>query len=89
MAPQLFDLAIGNISGPIDAGRTGVVAKILNKQEPSADEIAKNIDKTRDELLDQRRGESFNVFLSSIMDDYKKHNRIQTLRQKPQGIPGT
>jgi peptidyl-prolyl cis-trans isomerase D len=88
MAPQLFDLAVGNISGPIDAGRTGVVAKILDKQEPSADEIAKNIDKTRDELLDQRRGEAFNVFLSSIMDDYKKHNRIQTLKQKPQGVPG-
>src|SRR5579863_3478376 len=51
VAPQLFDLAIGNISGPISAGRTGVVAKIVEKQEPTADEIAKNLDQTRDQLL--------------------------------------
>ena len=55
VAPQLFDLSVGNISGPINAQRTGVVAKITDKQEPSADEIAKNFDQTRDQLLDQRR----------------------------------
>ena len=54
VAPQLFDLAPGNISGPINAGRTGVVAKILDKQEPSADDITKNFDQARDQLLDQR-----------------------------------
>jgi len=31
-------MSVGAISGPIDAGRTGVVAKILLKQEPTADE---------------------------------------------------
>ena len=40
VAPQLFDLSVGAISGPISAERTGVVAKIVDKQEPSADEIA-------------------------------------------------
>jgi peptidyl-prolyl cis-trans isomerase D len=89
VAPQLFDLAVGNISGPINAGRTGVVVKILDKQEPSADEIAKNLDQTKDQLLEQRRGQAFNVFLSAIMDDYKKHNRIQILKQKEPALPGT
>jgi peptidyl-prolyl cis-trans isomerase D len=89
MAPQFFDLAVGNISGPIDAGRTGVVAKILEKQEPTADEIAKNLDQTKDQLLDQRRGEAFNIFMSTILDDYKKHNRIQVLKQKAEGLPGS
>ena len=37
VAPQLFDLSVGQISGPIDAQRTGVVAKIIDKQEPTAD----------------------------------------------------
>jgi peptidyl-prolyl cis-trans isomerase D len=32
-----------------------VVAKLLDKQEPTADEIAKNFDQTRDQLLEQRR----------------------------------
>ncbi len=76
VAPQLFDLAPGNISGPINAGRTGVVAKIVDKQEPSADDIAKNFDQARDQLLDQRRGEAFQVFASNIIDDYKKHKRV-------------
>jgi len=87
VAPQLFDLAVGNISGPISAGRTGVVAKLLDKQEPTADEIAKNFDQTRDQILYQRRGEAFNIFLSTIMDDYKKHNRIRMPKGK--GAPAS
>ena len=77
VAPQLFDMTPGTISGPINAQRTGVVAKLTDKQEPTPDEIAKNFDQTRDRILEQRRSEAFNVFLSSIMDDYKKHNRIR------------
>ncbi|MGD0940118.1 MAG: peptidylprolyl isomerase [Terracidiphilus sp.] len=89
VAPQLFDLAVGSISGPINAGRTGVVAKILDKQEPTADEITKNLDQTKDQILDQHRGEAFNVFLGTIMADYKKHNRIQFLKQKGEALPGS
>jgi len=90
VAPQLLDLAVGAISGPIEAQRTGVVAKIVDKQEPSADEIAKNFDQTRDQMLEQRRSDAFNVFLSSIMADYKKNKRIQMnpkVQQGPQ-VPG-
>ena len=82
VAPQLLSLSVGNISGPINAQRTGVVAKITDKQEPSADEIAKNFDQTREGLLDQRRGESFSVFASGIFDNYKKHNRIRITKQQ-------
>jgi peptidyl-prolyl cis-trans isomerase D len=89
VAPQLFDMAPGNISGPINAQRTGVVAKITDKQEPSADEIAKNFDQTRDELLQQRRAEAFNVFMGGVLDDYKKHNRIRlNAKAKSPNTPG-
>ena len=54
-----------------------MVAKLTDKQEPTADEIAKNFDQTRDQLLQQRRAEAFNVFMSGVLDDYKKHNRIR------------
>jgi peptidyl-prolyl cis-trans isomerase D len=87
VAPQLFDMKIGEISGPINAGRTGVVAKLVDKQEPSADEIAKNIDQTRDQILNQHRGEAFNIFLSSVLDDYKKHNRIAIPKSKGNETP--
>jgi peptidyl-prolyl cis-trans isomerase D len=89
VAPQLFDLSVGNISGPIDSGRTGIVVKILDKQEPSADEIAKNIDQTRDQLLDQKRGEAFQVFASSIIDDYRKNKRVLlNAKQRSPEVPG-
>ena len=89
VAPQLFDLSVGNISGPINTGRTGVVAKLTDKQEPTADEIAKNFDKFRDQLLEQRRGDAFNIFLSTLMEDYKKHNRILIPKAKPEEAPAT
>jgi peptidyl-prolyl cis-trans isomerase D len=89
VAPQLFDLAVGNISGPIAAQRTGVVAKILDKQEPSADEIQKNFDTTKDMLIRSRQDEAFNVFMSGILDYYKKHNLIRiNAKKNPQSLPG-
>jgi len=89
IAPQLFDMVPGNISGPINAQRTGVVAKIVDTQEPTADEIAKNFDQTRDQILDERRGEAFNVFLSNTFAEYKKHNRIRMNAKAQQAeVPG-
>jgi peptidyl-prolyl cis-trans isomerase D len=90
VAPQLINLPVGAVSGPINAGRTGVVARIVDKQEPTADEIAKNLDQTRDEILQQRRREAFEVFVSSTMDEYKKSKRIalNPKLQKGPAIPG-
>ncbi|HEX4756387.1 MAG TPA: peptidylprolyl isomerase [Terracidiphilus sp.] len=89
VAPQLFDLSVGNISGPINAQRTGVVAKIVDKQQPTADEIQKNFDQMRDQLLEQHRAEAFNIFMSGVLDDYKKHNRIRmNAKAKSPTLPG-
>jgi peptidyl-prolyl cis-trans isomerase D len=89
VAPQLFDMNVGAISGPIDAGRTGVVAKIDDKQEPTPDEIAKNFDLMRDQLLNQRRNEAFSVFMSGVWNDYKKRNLVRiNAKAKGQQAPG-
>jgi peptidyl-prolyl cis-trans isomerase D len=77
LAPQLFDMKVGTISGPINAGRTGVVAKLVDKQEPTPEEIQKNLDKTRDQILNQRQDEAFNLFASDVMNNYRKHNLIK------------
>ena len=82
-APGLFDLNDGQISNPINTARSGIVAKLLEKQEPSADEIAKNLDQTRDTLLKERRDEMFEVFVSSLVDKYQKEGRIR-MNQKAQ-----
>jgi peptidyl-prolyl cis-trans isomerase D len=84
VAPQLFEMNVGAISGPIETGRTGVVVKIVDKQQPSADEMAKNFDQTRDQLLDERRNEAFSVFMGGVWDYYKKHNRVRFSAKTPQ-----
>jgi peptidyl-prolyl cis-trans isomerase D len=76
IAPQLFDMKPGDVSGPINAGRTGVVAKIDDKQQPTDDDIKKNFDQTREQMLDQRRNEAFSIFASNVAENYKKHNLI-------------
>jgi peptidyl-prolyl cis-trans isomerase D len=89
VAPQLFDMNAGAISGPINAGRTGVVVKILDKEEPTPDEIQKNFEQTRDQLLAERRNELFSVFMSGIWNDYKKHSRIRfNAKAQEQQAPG-
>ncbi|HEY2860948.1 MAG TPA: peptidyl-prolyl cis-trans isomerase [Terracidiphilus sp.] len=76
LAPQLFDMKPGDISGAIQTGRTGVVAKIDDKQQPTQDEIQKNFDQTKQGMLDQRRNEAFEVFASNVSDGYKKSKLI-------------
>jgi len=76
-APQLFDLSVGQLSAPINTGRSGIVAKIVDKQEPTSDEIAKNFDQTRESMLDQRREEAFAVFITALQDKYQKEGRIR------------
>ena len=76
--------------GRLQCERAGVRARgFLDKQEPSAEEIAKNFDQTREQILDQRRGEVFQVFASNVFSDYKKHNRVMfnKARSNPQ-LPG-
>jgi peptidyl-prolyl cis-trans isomerase D len=77
VAPQLLTLSPGAISGPINAERNGIVAKILDKQQPTPDEITKNLDQTREQILEQHREEVFGVFVSTAEDQFKKAKLIQ------------
>jgi peptidyl-prolyl cis-trans isomerase D len=86
-APQLFDLNNGQISAAINTGHSGVVAKIIDKQQPTSDEITKNFDATRESLLDQRREEMFSVFVTNLQQAYQKQGRIR-MNRKAQQAPG-
>ena len=88
VAPQLFDMTPGTISGPINAGRTGVVAKLVDKQQPSDADIAKNLDQTRDQLLEQKRQEAFEIFANNIITEYKKNNRVRINAKQQSPLTG-
>ena len=89
-APALFDLNVGQVSQPINSQRTGVVAKLTDKQQPTPDEIQKNFEQTRDALLNQRREDMFAVFVTNLVAQYEKQGRIRInkrMQQQP-GLPG-
>ena len=81
-APDLFDLSVGQYSKAINTGRNGIVAKIDEKQEPTADEIAKNLDTTKEQLLAEKREQMFSVFVTSLTDRYEKQGGIRMNKAK-------
>jgi peptidyl-prolyl cis-trans isomerase D len=89
-APDLFDLKVGQISKAINTGHSGIVAKIDDKQEPTAEEITKNFDATRESLLGERREQMFAVFVTSLTDRYEKQGGIHMNKraQTPGLAPG-
>lgn len=89
-AGDIFSLKQGQISKAINTGRTGVVVKIDEKQEPSAAEVAKNLDTTRDQLLAARREEMFSVFVTNLTDRYEKQGLVRMTKRQAGAvqIPG-
>jgi peptidyl-prolyl cis-trans isomerase D len=86
-APDLFDLSVGQFSKAINTGHSGVVAKIDDKQQPTADEIAKNMDATRDQMLSEKREQMFAVFVTSLTDRYEKQGAIRMNKRAQTGLP--
>jgi peptidyl-prolyl cis-trans isomerase D len=81
-ASVVFNMSKGAISGPINEGANGVVVQLTDKQEPSAADIAKNFDATKEKLLDQQRQEAFSVFVDSLMNRYLKAGAITYSKAK-------
>jgi len=85
-ASVVFTLPQGGISGPVNEGANGAVLQVIDKQEPTADEIAKNFAATKTKLLDQQRQEAFAVFAGALMDRYEKDGAI-IYSKKQTGLP--
>jgi peptidyl-prolyl cis-trans isomerase D len=83
-----FSLPKGTISGPINAGRVGVVLSVIDKQEPTADDIAKNFNATKDKLLNDQREEIFRVYIGELTQKYEKGGAVRFSKQQTQpGLP--
>ena len=80
-ASVVFTLPKGEISGPINSGRTGAVLVVTDRQEPDAQEIAKNFNQTRDQLLNNQREEIFRVYLGNVTDKYQKSGAIRLAKR--------
>jgi peptidyl-prolyl cis-trans isomerase D len=83
-----FSLPVGAISGPINAGHAGVVLSVLEKQEPTAADIAKNFAQTREQLLNAQHEEIFRVYIGNLTEKYEKSGAVRFSKKQPaQGSP--
>jgi peptidyl-prolyl cis-trans isomerase D len=86
-ASVAFTLAKGAISGPLNTGQTGIVLQVEDKQEPSAEDIAKNFEQTKDQLLAERQEEVFRVYLGNLTQKFEKAGAIRMKVKPAGGIP--
>ena len=85
-ASVAFTLPNGAISGPIKTATGGLVLSVTDKQQPGTDEIAKNFDQTREQMLDERKSEVFRLYLGTLMEKYQAAKAIRyTKPQTPAG----
>ena len=76
-AEVVFTMKPGEISGPVPAGNNGVVFALLDKQEPSAAEFDQQKDQIRQGILQRKRGEAIQLYVSSLKDKLQKDGKIR------------
>jgi len=82
-ASVAFTLNKGTISDPINLGRAGVVLTVTDKQEPTADEITKNFEQTKEQLLNEQRDEIFRVYVGNLTKKYEDSGAIRYSKRQP------
>jgi peptidyl-prolyl cis-trans isomerase D len=86
--PQLFDMKPGEISQPINLGQKGVVVALTEKQEPTDAEFDAAKDQIKAQLLQRKRSEAEEVFISSLRDRLEKEGRIVIDKKKIEALSG-
>jgi peptidyl-prolyl cis-trans isomerase D len=76
-ASVAFTLKPGEISGPIDSGNTGAVLSVVDRQAPTDQDFAAKKDQIREALTQQKQGEVFGLFLSSLRDNMEKSGKVK------------
>ena len=85
-ADVVFTLPKGGISGPINEGPNGAVLQVVDKQQPTPEDVNEHLAATREKLAEAQRNEVFNVFIAKLMDRYERAGAIIYSR-KPTGLP--
>lgn len=82
-ASVAFTLNKGAVSGPVNLGRAGIVLTVTDKQEPTAEEIAKNFEQTREQLLNEQREQIFQVYVGNVTKKYEEAGAIRYSKKQP------
>jgi peptidyl-prolyl cis-trans isomerase D len=76
-ANVLFGMKPGDISGPINTGANGVIAQLLDKQQPTDQDYATKKDEIRQSLVQAKQEELFGLFVSNLRKDMEKNKKLK------------
>jgi len=76
-ASEAFKLKSGEITGPLTAGRNGVVIAITERKEPSPEEMAKGSDQVRMQLIQQKQQQVLSLFIDNLDSRLKKEGKLK------------
>jgi peptidyl-prolyl cis-trans isomerase D len=76
-ASVIFTMQPGEISAPIQAQSSGVVVALLEKQEPSGDQLKKSWDSAKETLLGQKRQEVQGLYVQNLRERLEKQGKIK------------
>ena len=72
-----FDLKSGEISGALNLGSSGAVLQVLDKQEPSEADFAKDKDQIREQLRQQKEQERMQMYVVGLRERMQKEGKIK------------
>jgi peptidyl-prolyl cis-trans isomerase D len=81
-AAQIFTMKQGEISGPINTAEGGVVMMLLDKQEPSMATFDQNKDEVRQQLLQQKQAELFELYLGNLRKTAEQKGVVKVYQQE-------
>jgi peptidyl-prolyl cis-trans isomerase D len=76
-ASAIFAAKPGDIIGPVQGGRNAVIMSLLDKQEPSQEDIKKGMDSARQQVIGRKREEVFEVYITNLIARMEKDGKIK------------
>jgi peptidyl-prolyl cis-trans isomerase D len=76
-AAVVFDLKPGEITAPINIPRGGAVAMVVDKEEPPSAGFEAQKEQLRENLLQQKRAEAYQLFIENLQKNMEKQGKIR------------
>ena len=76
-----FALPVGSVSDPITTDNGAVIVKVLERKDPTTDEIKTGRPTTKDQLLNERRGRFFAAYMTKAKDKMTVRINRQVISQ--------
>jgi peptidyl-prolyl cis-trans isomerase D len=81
-AKVAFSMKPGEISGPLSVERNGAVLTVTDRQEPQLAELAKSQDQIREQLLQKKRQQAEEIYISGLTARLEQEGKIKKNKQQ-------